>query len=348
MTRVLAGVAKCPRFEIHREGYVKKRFLDLICNKGQINHFRCIAAINKTIRMHLWRNGYDQFETPTLETEYGGATAKPFQIFLNSRKKHCYLNVAHELKLKQLLIGGYSKIFSLKSCFRNQDMDSTHAPEFTMLQCYTAGGNYKFGLKLVEKLICEIAVAYDGQLTRSIQTPASDGTVKINLEKWETIKFYDAFDHFNIDTGMSDDALYDAYLKGAQPKERKDFLSRDAMLMKVFDLCIEKKLLQPTHIIEYPVCSTSLAKKSKKGNFLERAESYIGGIQIANTYSEQNNPYDQLNVTLQTGAKDLTDSFCQAIKYSFLPNTGFGLGVTRLAMILSNSKTIRDVLLFPL
>lgn len=321
----------------------KKRYLDLLSSDKRVLHFKKIACINRSIREYLWANEYIEFDIPTIEAEFGGADAKPFKTFVNGKKKYYYLNVAHELKLKQLLIGGFSRIFALKSCFRNQDLDSTHNPEFNMLECYTASYTYMDTMKLVESIIARIISDYDGNMVRKIVTKF--GTHLVDFNVWAVEKFYDLFEKNKIDITKDSAELYEKYVAGLQPKILKDFKSKDAILMKIFDLHIESTLIQPTHVINYPTCSTSLAKKSTRGNWLQRCESYVGGVEIANMYSEQNNPVAQITAM---GSEMKNSEFCNAIKYSFVPNGGLGLGVTRIAMLLAGVKSIKDVILHPL
>ena len=326
---------------LNSEMRAKKRYLDLLSSNSRLLHFKKIAEISRTIREYLWQNRYTEFNLPTIESEFGGADAKPFKTFVNGRKREYYLNVAHELKLKQLLVGGFSRVFALKSCFRNEDLDSTHNPQFMMLECYTAGYTYLDTMKLLERIVKKVIEKYDGNMIRQIST--KHGSNEVNFNCWKVEKFYELFEKNNIDIKQTPMQLYDKYLLKTQPKKYSEFKSKDAILLKIFDIKIQQTLLEPTHVIDYPICSTTLAKKSPNGNWLERCESYVGGIEIANMYSEQNNPAKQIKLF-----KSKNLEFCDAISYSFAPNGGLGVGVSRLAMLLSGSLSIKDVILFPL
>lgn len=331
----------------------RKRYLDLIFNPEVKRKFEIRAKIIKEIRGFLEKSGFIEVETPILQPLYGGAKAKPFKTYLNSQKINLYLRIAPELYLKRLLIGGFDKIYEIGKCFRNEGMDKTHNPDFTSLEFYWAYADYKDLMKLTEKLFLQLVknvlgsqkLEYQGQ-TIQFKIPFQRIEFSDLLEKYTKIKY--------------DDLNRNGLAKEAQKLGIKieNSLSKAEIADQIYKKVCRSNLIQPTFIIHYPLGAQPLAKKvDKNSNKLANFQLVIGGLELVNAFSELNNPLEQRErfkrqeTLFKKGFEEAQrndDQFLEALEYGMPPAAGFGMGIDRLALLLTNSKSIREVILFPL
>jgi len=282
----------------------------------------------------------------------GGATARPFKTHHNALGIDLYLRIAPELYLKRLLVGGYDRVYEINKNFRNEGISTKHNPEFTMLEFYVAYKDYRFLMAFTEELLSTIALKATGSLKLQY------GDLLINLTPpWPRISMYDAM-KFN---GVPEDIFTDAgYAKEWARKEGLDIqtgASHGKILDEVFKDKVEPKLIQPTFIVDYPVELSPLAKKKKdQPQLVERFELFIAAREIANAFSELNDPVDQRErffrqvEARQQGDEEaqwMDEDFVRALEYGMPPAAGEGIGIDRLTMLLTNSLSIRDVILFP-
>ena len=334
----------------------RKRHLDLIANFEVKDIFTKRAKIIKSIRDYLDGLDFLEVETPVLQPLYGGANARPFKTFHNTLNENLYLRIATELYLKRLIIGGIEKVYEIGKDFRNEGMDRNHNPEFTMLEFYEAYSDLSDMISLTENLI-----------KHSVSIISKDMIISFNNEKINFNKNFKSFDFFKIlkDKSkkefmqMSDAEIYQFLnskdILGEWDPVNK--LNRGKLLDKAFSHYVEPYLIQPTFIINYPIEISPLAKKSKKNeSIVERFELFIGGMEIANAFSELNDPIDQkARLEKQSVLRELGDDeaqtldldFIEAIEYGMPPTGGVGLGIDRLVMLLLSQSSIKDVILFP-
>ena len=328
------------------------RHVDLIMNADVKETFRRRAAILREIRAYLDGNGYMEVETPVLLTLEIGADARPFKTHHNALDLDMYLRIETELYLKRLIVGGYEKVYEVGRIFRNEGMDSSHNPEFTTIEMYQAFVDYRYMMDFIEGLYKHVAERVCGTL----QVPFR-GNV-IDLSKWErltmteAVKKYSGVDFSAI--ASDEEARAAAKEHGVELEKGKD--TKGHILSAFFDAFVEDKLIQPTFIYDYPVEISPLAKrKPEDPSMTERFEYFISGMEMGNAFSELNDPIDQrARMEAQAAAKraqganaEVDEDFLNALEYGMPPTGGLGMGVDRLAMLLTDSASIRDVLLFP-
>ena len=332
----------------------RQRYVDLIMNPEVKRTFEMRSKIITEIRSFLEEKGYLEVDTPILNTISGGATARPFITHHNTLNIDMYLRIATELNLKRLIVGGYDKVYEMGRIFRNEGMDIRHNPEFTSIELYSAYEDYNDMMNLTEELFQKCATKVCGSTKITYQ-----GT-EIDLGgKWKRISMIDSIKEtcgVDFNTINSDEGAI------AIAKERKIEISagketRGDIISIFFDEYVEKTLVQPTFIYDYPIEISPLAKKSKKDPRLtERFEVFIGGREYGNAFSELNDPIDQYErFKKQVEAREAGDEeagmmdedFIQALEYGMPPTGGLGIGIDRLVMLLTDSASIRDVLLFP-
>ena len=330
----------------------RQRSLDLIVNDNSWLVFEKRTKIFNTIRKHLNDFDYMEVETPILQPIPGGAAAKPFITHHNSLDIPLYLRIANELYLKRLIVGGKGGVYEFAKDFRNEGMDRTHNPEFTMLELYVAYKDYNWMMGFIEILFEKIAKEVCGKTTVDYEDK------KINFKgPYKKITFFDCIKKATGDdiSKMTEEQLVN-YCKSKHIETQKS-MGRGKLFDAVFGFYCEKNLIQPTYITDYPIEMSPLTKKhrSKKG-LTERFELFINGKEIANAYSEQNNPIEQRKsfeeqlVLSKKGDEEamLIDlDFLTAIEYGMPPTSGIGIGMDRLTMLLTNKKSIQDVLFFP-
>jgi lysyl-tRNA synthetase class 2 len=330
----------------------RKRYLDLIVNPDVRDVFIKRSKIISSIRNFFDSKGWIEVETPILQPLYGGASARPFVTHHNALDIPLYMRIADELYLKRLIVGGFEGVYEISKNFRNEGMDRTHNPEFTAMEIYVAYKEYNWMMDLTEEMFRVAAKSINDSLQIEY-----DGN-KIDLEKpFARRKMFDLFKEY---TGFD--------LKGKSTDELKEIAeglgldieegwSSMKILDEIFGLRVEKHLIQPTFVIDYPVEMSPLAKKHRtEEGLVERFELFINGAEFANSFSELNDPRDQ-RARLEEQSKNraagdeeamvLDEDFLQAIEYGMPPTAGLGVGIDRLVMLLTGQTSIRDVLFFP-
>ena len=332
----------------------RQRYLDLIVNPEVRETFIKRTEIIKEIRKFMDENGYMEVETPMLTTVATGDAARPFITHHNTLDLQMYLRIAPELNLKRLIVGGFDKVFEIGKNFRNEGMDIKHNPEFTNMEFYSAYEDYNDMMNMAENLISTVAQNTLGTTTITYEDK------EINLAPgWKKITMIDAIkevtgvDFNTINTDEEAQAI--AKEKGVQYEEIKN--TRGHIINEFFETFVEETLIQPTFIMDYPVEISPLTKRKKEDSRLvERFELFIGGREYGNAYSELNDPIDQYERFLkQVEAREkgdeeaggMDEDFVTALEIGLPPTGGMGIGLDRLIMLLTNSSSIRDVLLFP-
>lgn len=331
----------------------RQRYLDLISNKDSFDTFILRSRIIKEIRNYLNEHGYLEVETPTLHNMAGGAAARPFVTHHNALDMELYLRIALELHLKRLIVGGMEKVYEIGRVFRNEGIDTTHNPEFTMLEVYTAYADYRDVMDLTEGIITSVAQNVLGKL--DIQY----GDKEINLNgPWKRIHMVDAIkEQTGVDfwREMTDEEAR------AIAKEHnihvEDHMDYGHVINEFFEEFVEETLIQPTFVYGHPVSISPLAKKNTEDpRFTDRFEVFIVGKEYGNAFTELNDPIDQRErFEAQARERELgndeahgiDEDFIEALEYGMPPTGGLGIGIDRLVMLLTNSTSIRDVLLFP-
>ncbi|MEK6901764.1 MAG: lysine--tRNA ligase [Nanoarchaeota archaeon] len=330
----------------------RQRYVDFIVNPEVKEVFMKRAKIYKAIRDFLDARGFIEVRTPILQTQYGGANARPFVTKINAWDMKMYLRIAYELDLKRLMVGGFEKVYDLSSCFRNEDADRTHNPEFAMMEIQWAYADYTDAMKLTEELWEYVAKNVLG--TTSIEYAGK----KIDLKTpWKKLTVKEALKKFaKIDV----EALSDKELLALGKKHEIDHqgkTKRGELIVLLFEKLCEDELIQPTHIIDHPKESCPLAKIHRKDSALiERVEPFINGWEVGNCYSELNDPILQRKLLEEQVAKGrggdeeahpMDEDFIRALEIGLPPNTGIGIGIDRMVMLMTGANSIRDVILFP-
>ncbi len=333
----------------------RQRYTDLIVNPEVKQTFLLRSKIISNIRKILDEKGYLEVETPILNTISGGATARPFITHHNSLNIEMYLRIALELNLKRLIVGGFDRVYEIGRVFRNEGMDIRHNPEFTMLELYAAYQDYHDMMDITEEIFSRTAqevlgttkITYQGQ-----EIDLKPGWKRISMI--DSIKEVTGIDFNEINT--DEEAVKLAKERNLEiPDKTKE--TRGDVISIFFDEYVEKTLIQPTFIYDYPVEISPLAKKSPKDKRLtERFEAFIGGREYGNAFSELNDPIDQYErFKKQVEAREAGDEeagmmdedYIQALEIGLPPTGGLGIGIDRLIMLLTDAASIRDVLLFP-
>ncbi len=333
----------------------RQRYVDLIMNPEVKETFIKRSRIISEIRRILDEKGYLEVETPVLNTISGGATARPFVTHHNALDIDMYLRIATELNLKRLIVGGYDKVYEIGRIFRNEGMDIRHNPEFTTIEFYEAYADYNDMMDISEELFSKCAMKVCGSMKITYQGQEIDLT-----PSWKRISMIDSIkeacgvDFNEIET--DEEAVKLAEERGMEFADETKKTRGDVISM-FFDEYVEKTLIQPTFVYDYPVEISPLAKrKTTDPRLTERFELFIGGREYANAFSELNDPIDQYErFKKQVEARDAGDDeagmmdedFINALEYGMPPTGGIGIGIDRLVMLLTDSASIRDVLLFP-
>ena len=333
----------------------RQRYVDLIMNPEVKETFIKRSRIISEIRRILDEKGYLEVETPVLNTISGGATARPFVTHHNALDIDMYLRIATELNLKRLIVGGYDKVYEIGRIFRNEGMDIRHNPEFTTIEFYEAYADYNDMMDISEELFSKCAMKVCGSMKITYQGQEIDLT-----PSWKRISMIDSIkeacgvDFNEIET--DEEAVKLAEERGMEFADETKRTRGDVISM-FFDEYVEKTLIQPTFVYDYPVEISPLAKrKTSDPRLTERFELFIGGREYANAFSELNDPIDQYErFKKQVEARDAGDDeagmmdedFINALEYGMPPTGGIGIGIDRLVMLLTDSASIRDVLLFP-
>ncbi len=330
----------------------RQRSLDLIVNDDAWSVFEKRTEIFHNIRDQLNKQGYMEVETPILQPIAGGAAAKPFITHHNTLDIPLYLRIANELYLKRLIVGGKEGVYEFAKDFRNEGMDKTHNPEFTMLEFYVAYKDYNWMMGFVEKLLEETVKNVCGKTT------VLYGKNEINYKgPYKKQPFFDAIkQEAGDDVSQLTKEELTQYCRSKKIETNKS-MGRGKLFDAIFGEFCEKKLIQPTYITNYPIEMSPLTKRHRKEKGLtERFELFINGKEIANAYSEQNNPIEQrqsfeeqmkLGKSGDDEAMVIDNEFLRALEYGMPPTSGIGIGMDRLTMLLTNKSSIQDVLFFP-
>ncbi len=332
----------------------RQRYVDLIVNEETRHTFRVRSQVIAHIRRFLNDRGFLEVETPMLQTIPGGAAAKPFETHHNALDMAMFLRIAPELYLKRLVVGGFEKVFEINRNFRNEGVSTRHNPEFTMLEFYQAYADYRDNMDLTEELFRELALAVLG----TTDVPYGDKVFHFG-EPFVRLSVYDSILKYNPDITEAD--LNDVEkARAIARKAGAKVLGHEGLgklQVMIFEELVESKLEQPHFITEYPFEVSPLARRNDQNpSVTDRFELFIGGREIANAYSELNDAEDQAERFLaQVAEKDAGDDeamhydadFVRALEYGMPPTAGEGIGIDRLVMLLTNSPSIRDVILFP-
>lgn len=325
----------------------RQRYLDLMSNKEVREIFRKRAEIIRRIREFLDEKGFVEVETPILQPVYGGAFATPFTTYYIKLKKNYYLRISDELYLKRLIIGGYEKVYEIGKNFRNEGIDRTHNPEFTAMEIYQAYADYMEMMELFEDMVIYIVKKIYNKEEIEINGE------NISLRKpWRRISYFDALKEYTGEEWRKlsfEETRKLAESLGVEVEEKK---VKGKILESVFERFVEPRLIEPTFVFDYPLDITPLAKNKRDDPELaERFEAFIGGIEIANAYTELNDPEEQerrFEEQLKLKEREEYDrDFVKALYYGMPPTGGLGVGIDRLVMVILNVPSIREVILFP-
>ena len=332
----------------------RKRYVDLITNEESKNTFILRSKIVQEIRRYLDGQGYLEVETPILHSVAGGAAARPFNTHHNALDMPLHLRIAIELHLKRLIVGGLEKVYEIGRVFRNEGVSTRHNPEFSLLELYEAYADYKDIMSLTENIFAHVAQEVLGKTT--IQY----GEYEIDLKpEWKRLHMVDAVKEYTgVDFWKQMSKEEAQQLAKEHNVHIKDTMEFGHIVNEFFEQFVEEKLIQPTFIYGHPVEISPLAKKNAEDpRFTDRFELFIVGREHANAFTELNDPIDQRQrfeaqlVEREQGndeAHEMDEDFLEALEYGMPPTGGLGIGVDRLIMLLTNSSSIRDVLLFPL
>ena len=332
----------------------RQRYVDLIMNPEVKDTFLKRTAIIKEIRRILDEKKYTEVETPILQTISGGASARPFITHHNTLDIDMYLRIATELHLKRLIVGGFDKVYEIGRIFRNEGMDIKHNPEFTSIELYEAYTNLEGMMDLTEELVSKCAEKVVGKTKITYQGQEIDLTPPFRrVTMIDSIKEITGVDFHNITTDEEAQKVAKKLHVELDPLK----MTRGDIIPQIFDEKVEATLTNPTFIYEYPIENSPLAKKYPEDpKMTQRFELFIGGREYANAFSELNDPIDQYERFLkQVEAREAGDEeagmmdtdFVNALEYGMPPTGGMGMGIDRLVMLLTDSASIRDVLLFP-
>lgn len=327
------------------------RHLDLITDPEVRAVFETRSKIIREFRKFLDERGFLEVETPVLQPVYGGAAAHPFRTHHRALDMNLYLKISPEIYLKRLIVGGFEKVYEISKNFRNEGIDRSHNPEFTMLEFYEAYTDYKYQMKQFEELIAHVAKVVTGSTKIIYQGKEVDFT-----PPWRRMTVYEGLQEYaGIDAeNISENELFEKIKSWGS--KMKAPTSKGVMLMEAFDLKVEKNLWQPTFVTDHPVEISPLTKmhREKKG-LVERFEPVAACMEIGNAYSELNDPEDQLarlkeqeaDRASNEEAHPMDDDFIHSIEVGMPPTGGVGIGVERIVMLLTNQHSIRDIIFFP-
>ena len=333
----------------------RQRYLDLLVNSKVRQIFVDRSRVIAEMRRFFGARGYLEVETPMMHSIAGGATARPFKTHHEALDMELFLRIAPELYLKRLIVGGFERVYEINRSFRNEGVSTQHNPEFTMLEFYQAYSDFWDLMDLTEELFQEVVKRVCGGLEVEFSGD------KINFQKFDRYSMIEAIQKFWEGPSPSQDELCDRdRVKSLLKELHLDFQESDGwglMLATLFDHVVEEQLVQPTFIYHLPAELSPLSKTSDEDHrFAERFELFVGGLELANAYSEQNDPEEQrkrfkeqLEARVQGDeeAHVMDDDYIRALCYGMPPTAGEGIGVDRLTMVLTNSNSIREVILFP-
>ncbi|MDE3055512.1 MAG: lysine--tRNA ligase [Verrucomicrobiota bacterium] len=342
----------------------RKRWLDLISHSDSLKVFQTRSRILTTIRRYFAEADFLEVETPVLQNLYGGAEARPFTTHLHALHQEMYLRIALEISLKKLIVGGMERVYEIGKIFRNEGIDRTHNPEFTMLEAYAAGWDYWEMMTFTEHLFARVALELFGDTKIRIATEGEHVVIDLT-PPWKRLSMKEALiTYASLDPDrLSDEEMRTLLLQksSADPK-RVNGAPRGTLIALCFEEFAEEFLVQPHHIIDHPIETTPLCKphrnpELRKAGLVERFESFILGREICNAYSELNDPELQRTLLVQQAEKrekgdleasPLDEEFLEAICQGMPPTAGVGIGIDRLVMLFTSAESIRDILFFPI
>lgn len=330
----------------------RQRYVDLTVNPNFKQIFMNRSKVINTMRGYFDDQGWMEVETPILQPIHGGAAARPFATHHNTLDMPLYLRIANELYLKRLIVAGFDGVYEFGKMFRNEGMDRTHNPEFTSMEIYVAYKDYIWMMAMVEECLEKVALAIHGSPIVKV------GEHEINFEgPYEKLTMYESIQKY---TGIDVSGLSEAEIREVCKNlniEVDASMGRGKLIDELFSEKVEANLIQPTYITDYPLEMTPLAKKHRsKEGLVERFELFVMGKEIANAYSELNDPIDQrerfedqlkLAARGDDEAMAMDDDFIRALEYGMPPTSGLGIGIDRLVMLMTNQSTIQEVLFFP-
>ena len=330
----------------------RQRYVDLVVNPDVKEAFVKRTQLTNSMRNYLNNKGYMEVETPILQPIYGGAAARPFKTHHNTLDMDLYLRIANELYLKRLVVGGFDGVYEFSKDFRNEGMSRFHNPEFTQMELYVAYKDYNWMMCLVEEMVEKIAV----DLHEKTDLKVGEHTISFK-KPWKRLTMYEAIEeHTGVDISQMNEGELKETAKNLGITIDKS-MGRGKLIDEIFGEKCEKNIIQPTFITDYPIEMSPLAKKHRTTEGLvERFEAICNGKELCNAFSELNDPIDQrerFKEQLELAKKGdeeamvLDEDFLRAIEYGMPPTAGLGIGIDRLAMIMTNSASIQDVLFFP-
>lgn len=337
-----------------KETRYRQRYLDLIVNPEVKDTFIKRSQIIKGIRQYLDERGFLEVETPMLHTIAGGAAARPFKTHHNALDMDIYLRIAPELHLKRLLVGGLERVYEMNRCFRNEGIDTRHNPEFTTVELYQAYGDLEDVIKITEEMVSQLAMKLYGTMKITYIDKEIDLTPPWDrMTMVEAVKKYTGEDFTDVKTVEEARAIADKL-----HVEYGEYDGIGKIINGCFEDYVEENLIQPTIITNHPLEISPLSKQDPDNPLLTyRFEGFIYGRELANGFGELNDPIDQRNRFVEQmkerergddEAHQMDEDYCRALEYGLPPTGGLGIGIDRLVMFLTNSASIRDVLLFPL
>jgi lysyl-tRNA synthetase class 2 len=334
------------------ENRSRRRHLDLAMNLESRERYKRRSAVIADIRAFFGEEEFLEVETPVLQPLYGGATARPFTTHHNALDTTLYMRIADELYLKRLIVGGLERVYEIAKDFRNEGMDRTHNPEFTMLECYAAYWDYEDMMGLTERMLRRLALRFGDEGRVTYQGQELDFT-----RPFVRLRFMDALAEKTGRDLMAATTDEIAALLRERGLPLKKGMGRDKMLDELFSELVEPELIQPTFVMDHPRELSPLAKGHRQHEGLvERFELFVCGFELANSFSELNDPREQrrrfedqqkLIAAGDDEAQPIDEDFLQAMEHGMPPTGGLGVGIDRLIMLLTDSNNIRDVLLFP-
>jgi lysyl-tRNA synthetase, class II len=336
-----------------REQVLRKRYLDTILEPGSFERFGAGCRIVAAIREFLNERGFLEFQTPVIQPQYGGGTAKPFKTHVNALGCDMYLAISHELYLKRLIVGGYDKVYTIGRYFRNEGIDRSHHPEFAMVETMAAYENYEYNMNLIEEMFRHIATTVFGKTEFTVR-----GHVIDFGKPWRRVSMSEAVrEKTGIDFGATA-TVEEANARLAGLGINEPQASVGEALVKAFEMTVEKDLIQPTLVYGHPIEISPLAKPlAEDPRYVERFEIFIAGMECGDNWSEQNDPVHLLETWRKSYRADERDAgkfhtldfdFIEALEYGMPPTTGIGPGVERMVMIFTGQENIDDVIFFPM
>lgn len=336
-----------------REQVLRKRYLDTTLEPASFDRFSATSKIVAAIRVFLNERGFLEFNTPVIQPQYGGGTAKPFKTHVNALGCDMYLAISHELYLKRLIVGGYDKVYTIGRYFRNEGIDRSHHPEFSMVETMAAYENYEYNMNLIEEMFRHVAVSVFGKTEFTVRGHVIDfGKPWRRVSMAEAVHEKTGIDFAAVTSAEEANACL-AKLGIGEPQP-----GIGEALVKAFEMTVEKDLIQPTLVFGHPIEVSPLAKPmAADPRFVERFEIFIAGMECGDNWSEQNDPVHLLEAWRKAYRAEERDAgkfhtldfdFIEALEYGMPPTTGIGPGIERMAMIFTGQENIDDVIFFPM